>query len=218
MCAPDRDTISQFETKSPYFCSRCSAAGFAVAASASAADTPTLPKGKYKPGRIPNEYSLFLPREREALAKPPSVASIDESGVSATLSSQSKQLKRGDAIDGWHLLAVADMNGTAMAIFEKHVTDQGDSRLRDKSRRRHRRIPKTIGNLSKIRPRPINTPHGVRLTRGSHYVPGPDEAGQYILNSSRVSLTSRTSPHWGKNTSGGRWSPISKPAAALAFP
>ncbi len=166
------------------FLRHSSAAGFAVAASASAAETPTLPKGKYKPGRIPNEYSLFLPREREALAKPPSVASIDESGVSATLGSQSKQLKRGDAIDGWHLLAVADMNGTATAIFEKHVTYQGVIAYVTKAEGVIDRIPKKIGNLSKIRPRPINTPHGVRLTRGSHYVPGPDEAGQYILNSS----------------------------------
>ncbi|MGH9697146.1 MAG: hypothetical protein ACRD5Z_23585, partial [Bryobacteraceae bacterium] len=97
---------------------------------------------------------------------------------------QSKALKRGDAIDGWHLLAVADMNGTPTAIFEKHATQQGAIAYVTEAQGVIDRIPKSIGKLSKIRPRPTNTPHGVRLTRGSHYIPGPDEAGQYILNSS----------------------------------
>ena len=62
--------------------------------------------------------------------------------------------------DGWHLLAVADMNGTATAIFEKHVTYQGVIAYVTKAEGVIDRIPKKIGNLSKIRPRPINTPHG----------------------------------------------------------
>ena len=44
-------------------------------------------------------------------------------------------------------------------------------------------IPKIVGQLSSIRPRPINTPGGVRLERTGQYIPGPDETGDYILHS-----------------------------------
>jgi hypothetical protein len=45
------------------------------------------------------------------------------------------------------------------------------------------RIPKRIGSLAKIRPRPTSSPHGIRFTRQVPYVPAPDEPGNYILNS-----------------------------------
>jgi hypothetical protein len=49
---------------------------------ATAGEKPLAPegKGRYSPGRIANEYSLFLPGEREALASEPSI-SRSESGT-----------------------------------------------------------------------------------------------------------------------------------------
>ncbi len=43
------------------------------------------------------------------------------------------------------------------------------------------RIPKGIGDLSQIRPRPTNTVNG-QLERPLRFVPGPDVTGNYILN------------------------------------
>ena len=49
---------------------------------------------------------------------------------------------------------------------------------------RHRhRIPKRVGDLSKIRPRPTDTPQGIKFERPAKYIPGPDVLGEYILNS-----------------------------------
>src|SRR5581483_9935322 len=70
------------------------------------------PHGRYSPGRIPNEYSLFLPGEREALEKPPQPGTF-------------RSLHPGQIIDGWRLLAIAGMNGSDTAVFEKHVTHRG---------------------------------------------------------------------------------------------
>ena len=44
-------------------------------------------------------------------------------------------------------------------------------------------IPKYIGDISRVRPRPTNTSHGVRFERTAQYIPGPDIPGMYILNS-----------------------------------
>jgi hypothetical protein len=148
-----------------------------------AREAATVPHGRYSPGRITNEYSLYLPGERDALAESPRVARIADDAVSASLGHETKRLKSGDEIGGWRLVAVLGwLNGIATAVFEKHVTHQGaivyvteDGEIA--------RIPKRIGELSKIRPRPMNTPHGVKLDRPARYVPGPDVCGEYVLNS-----------------------------------
>jgi len=142
----------------------------ASAASASQAQQKiSLAKGRYSPGRIPNEYSLFLPGEREALEKAPTFAQV-------------RSLKSGEAVDGWQLLTVAGMNGSATAVFEKHVTHRGMIVFVTEAEGVILRVPKGIGSLEKIRPRPTNTPH-IRFTREVPYVPGPDQLAAYILNS-----------------------------------
>ncbi|HEY6293200.1 MAG TPA: hypothetical protein VI455_16735 [Terriglobia bacterium] len=142
-----------------------------------------IPRGHYAPGRIPNEYNLFLHGEREALAGSPRIARIASSTVTATLGHETESLKKGESIGGWRLLAVlGSLNGVATAVFEKHVTHQG-AIIYVTEQGEIARIPKRIGDLSKIRPRPTNTPHGVKLERPARYVPGPDTWGEYILNS-----------------------------------
>src|SRR5690349_4952102 len=98
-------------------------------------DAVAAPHGRYNPGRIPYEYSLFL---------------------------------------SW-------LNGTPTAVFEKHVTHQGMIAYVTPMGE-IARIPKRIGDLSKIRPRPTSTPHGVKFEREARYA-GPDVPGDYILNS-----------------------------------
>jgi hypothetical protein len=41
-------------------------------------------------------------------------------------------------------------------------------------------IPKHVGDLSKTRPRPTDTPYEVKIERPARYVPGPDQCGDYI--------------------------------------
>ena len=144
---------------------------------------PSLPRGPYTPGRIPNEYSLYLPGERDALAKSPAVIAFDGDKVKASLGSETKSLAVGESLDGWRLVAnLSWLNGTATAVFEKHVTHQGAiAYVTEMGEIAH--IPKRIGDLSRIRPRPTSNPHGVKLDRPTRYVPGPDVCGDYILNS-----------------------------------
>ncbi len=136
----------------------------------------------YSPGRVPNEYDLFLPGEKEALAESVHAGNISGHRLEAQLGSQAKTLQAGEEIGGWKLLTIVSMNGTATAVFEKHVTHNGALVYVTESEGVIARIPKGIGDLSKIRPRPVNAP-GVKLTRGPHYVAGPDLGGNYILNS-----------------------------------
>jgi hypothetical protein len=137
------------------------------------------------PGHIPNEFNLVLPGEREALQTSPGVDSFQEGTVRARLGSETKTLRAGDSIGGWHLVAVLPWeNGTPTAVFEKHVTHQGAiAYVTEMGEIAH--IPKRIGDLSKIRPRPTSTPHGVKLERPASRVgiSGPDVCGDYILNS-----------------------------------
>lgn len=142
--------------------------------------TGTLPKGGYKPGRIQNDYSLFLPGEREALASPPLVSGFQNQQV--TLKSTRHALKVGEAVDGWKLIAIAGFNGADTAIFEKHVTHRGTIAYVTAESGVIARIPKMIGMLSSIRPRAINAPD-VRFRRTLRYTPGPDVPGNYVLNS-----------------------------------
>ncbi len=146
-----------------------------------AARPPRLPRGSYRPGRIANEYSLFLPGEREALAAAPRVEGFESGGVRLQ---GGQRLAAGGISDGWQLVAILNwLNGTPTAVFEKHVTHQGAivyiTRAGEIAR-----IPKQIGHLASIRPRPIHDPHGVRFTRPASFPAQPDRPGDYILNSS----------------------------------
>ncbi len=136
----------------------------------------------YAPGRIPNEYDLFLPGEKEALGESVSVAHISRHTVQARVGGQTKTLQAGEEIGGWKLITLVSMNGTETAVFEKHVTHSGAIIYVTESEGVIARIPKGIGDISKIRPRPIEASE-VKLTRGTHYTPGPDACGNYILNS-----------------------------------
>lgn len=144
----------------------------------------TIKSGSYVPGRIANEYSLFLPGEKEALEKAPSISALSRDGLLAKLGTRSLQMRVGDSQDGWQLLTIADMNGVSTAVFEKHVTHRGAIAYVTEDRGTIALIPKHIGDLSKIRPRPINASRDAKLERPPHYVPGPDKSGLYILNSS----------------------------------
>lgn len=134
----------------------------------------------YKPGRIPNEYSLFLPGEREALATPPLISAFD--GESVTLHPSKQKLHTGQSTNGWTLLATFGLNGADTAIFEKHVTHRGAIAYVTAERGVIATIPTLIGQLSSIRPRPTNTPK-VKFQRTATYTPGPDVPGNYILHS-----------------------------------
>ena len=147
-------------------------------------NTPELPKGEYAPGRIPNEYSLLLPGEEDALRAVPSVSATHGGEVTAKVGGRSVPLRVGEVLDGWRLITIADMNGVETAVFEKHVTHRGAIAYVTEQQGTIAWIPKYIGGLAQIRPRPTNTPHGVKLERASHYVPGPDTSGLYLLNSS----------------------------------
>ncbi len=141
-------------------------------------------EGSYAPTRIVNEYSLFLPGEREALQNVPQVLAIDSIKVKAQHGEQAKTLKVSEAINGWHLVAIIPwLNGIATAVFEKHVTHQGAiSYATTGGEIAH--IRKLVGDLSKIRPRGINAPKTLgEFKRVKQYIPGPDVYGNYILGS-----------------------------------
>ena len=144
----------------------------------------TRSRGGYSAARIPNEYSLFLPGEEEALKTAPSVSKIGGGGLTATLGSRSASLGPGEFIEGWQLLAIGNMNGVETAVFEKHVTHRGAIVYVTEKRGTIAQIPKYVGDLSKVRPRPVSTSQPIRFERAAHFVPGPDVPGMYILNSS----------------------------------
>lgn len=152
----------------------------AVLARADALATRLAP-GSYHPGRIENEYSLFLAGEQEALRTPPTVSAVTRDQLTAHLGVQSSRLHLDDQLDGWRLLAITNMNGIETAAFEKHATYRGAIAYVTESGGVIAYIPKQIGDLSSIRPRPTNAPHGVKFERVSRH--GPDTAGQYVLNS-----------------------------------
>lgn len=142
-----------------------------------------LPDSPYHPGRIANEYSLLLPGEQEALASPPTAKEIGHDYVTALHSRREEQLKIGHSMEGWVLLNISDINGVATAVFEKHVTHRGAIAYVTERGGTIGLIPKFIGDFSKIRPRPTNTPHGIKLERPERMEPGPDIPGEYILRS-----------------------------------
>ncbi len=159
----------------------------AAARIASAEPAPQKPEPRDPsalPARVPNEYTLFLPGEREALADIPRAEAIEGRTVRARHGSESKTMRSGESIGGWELLAVVPwLNGVATAVFEKHVTHQGAIAFITVAGE-IARVPKRIGDLSKIRPRSVASPPGLDFTLPARYIPGPDNLGNYILNSS----------------------------------
>jgi hypothetical protein len=141
------------------------------------------PSGTYRPGQIVNEYSALLPGEKAALAEPPSVRAIDHKGVMASHGAAGQQVAPGENIAGWVLLATVEINGVMTAVFEKHATHRGAIAYVTERGGTIALIPKQIGDLSKVRPRPTDTPHGVKLERPQRMPPGPDATGEYILRS-----------------------------------
>ncbi|MGH9543191.1 MAG: hypothetical protein ACRD2H_15080 [Terriglobales bacterium] len=141
--------------------------------------TGRIPRGAYRPGRIVNEQILWLPGEREALARAPGLRAIGDDAVTLA---EGRRLALGESSDGWQLVAVLRwLNGIATAVFEKHAAHRGVIAYVTAAGE-IARIPKYIGELARIRPRPTDTPH-VRLERPAHYQPGPDLASDYILGS-----------------------------------
>jgi hypothetical protein len=148
-------------------------------------EIPKLPKGTYRPGSIVNEYTAFLPGEKALLNQPVEIRHphLDFLGVEAKVASEQRALRIGQSIQGWKLLAILPWhNGLPTAVFEKHVTHQG-SIVFVNEEREIARIPKQIGDLSKIKPRPTDSPHGMKFVRPVKFTPGPDQLGQYILDS-----------------------------------
>jgi hypothetical protein len=141
------------------------------------------PSGNYRPGRIVNEYSAFLPGEREALAEPPKVSALDGKGAMASHGGAERKIALGGNIGGWVLLTTVEINGVMTAVFEKHATHRGAIAYVTERGGTIALIPKQVGDLSKVRPRPTDTPHGVKLERPLRMPPGPDVTGEYILKS-----------------------------------
>lgn len=166
------------------FLKSLSATGVAVAC-ASPEELVAAAQGTrdYRPLRIPNEYSLFLPGEREALVVAPKVNEFHAASVTATLGGATQRLTVGEHLHGWMLLATFDMNGVATAVFERHVTHRGAIAYVTERGGTIALIPKQIGDLSKIRPRPINATATGKLERPLKVQPGPDTTGEYLLRS-----------------------------------
>lgn len=142
-------------------------------------------QGSYRPGSIVNEYIAFLPGERELLNQSIKIGlpHLDFPGVEANVAGEHRAVRIGQSIQGWKLLAILPWhNGLPTAVFEKHVTHQG-ALVFVNEEREIARIPKQIGDLSQIKPRAMNSPHGAKFARPTKYIPGPDDPGQYILNS-----------------------------------
>ena len=135
------------------------------------------------PGRIANEYSLFLPGEQDALQHAPQLAALAGLAVTAMHGGQGQPLTIGEHLDGWVLLAVTEINGVATAIFEKHVTHRGAIAYVTERGGTIALIPKGIGDLSRIRPRPTNASGGVKFDRPLRVQPGPDVPGEFLLRS-----------------------------------
>jgi hypothetical protein len=134
---------------------------------------------------IPNHYTSFLPGEAEALAVKISVHRIDTEYrlVEASVGGGSENLKLGDSLSGWKLLAILPWhNGMPTAVFEKHVTHQG-ALVFVTAERELARIPKQIGDLSQIKPREVLQSSQVKFERPTKISNGPDTLGQYILQS-----------------------------------
>jgi hypothetical protein len=136
-----------------------------------------------EPGRIENLYVKFLPGEREALQWSPRLTAIHSNAVVVDFNGTPRQLVVGESNEGWYLAAIIPwLNGAPTAVLEKHVTHRGvlvyltmEGEIA--------RIPKFLGDLSQIRPRPVNPPPGIHFERPARYLPGPDVLGQAVMDS-----------------------------------
>jgi hypothetical protein len=140
-------------------------------------------KSKRPLPRIPNEFSLFLPGEEKALKTVPVVKGFEHGQASVSTGGHTVRMRVGETADGWQLLSVGSINGIETAVFEKHATHRGAIAYVTEERGTIAHIPKYIGDLSKVRPRPTNTADGMHLERAARYAPGPDRLGMYVLNS-----------------------------------
>jgi hypothetical protein len=131
---------------------------------------------------IQNEYTLYLPGEQAALRAVPTIQSIDSQGVTARAGTLTAAVVPGETIGGWKLLTVTPMNGVVTAVFEKHVTHRGAIACVTQERGTIAWIPKYVGSLTAIRPRPVDTANPQRLRRTAQYIPGPDHAQDYLLS------------------------------------
>ena len=108
------------------------AAASAASISAAAADAQEPRPGSkraagksYAPNRIVNDYSRFLPGEREALSEVLSCKDFGNGTVLVTAGKTTQTLAPGGAAHGWNLKAIFSMNGTDTAVFEKQATHAG---------------------------------------------------------------------------------------------
>ncbi len=162
--------------------SAAAAAGSVVDAGKKAKAEPIVKSG-YSPARIENDYLRFLSGEREALSATLSCSDFDHGTVSVrTGKGEPKTLRPGEIVDGWNLKAILRMNGAETAVFEKNVTYAG-AIVYVTQEGVILRIPKGVGSLASIRPRPIDAPNGMKFVRQAPYAPGPDKLGNYILQS-----------------------------------
>jgi hypothetical protein len=164
------------------------AAASAASIPATAADaqeppsTSTPAAGKsYLPNRIVNDYSRFLPGEREALSQGISCRNFCNGTVLITAGKTTQTLAPGGTVHGWNLKAIFSMNGTPTAVLEKQATHAGAIVYVTEAEGVILRIRKGVGSLASIRPRGINTTGGPKFVRQAPYVPGPDTPGNYIL-------------------------------------
>jgi len=146
------------------------------------ADEPRRSHDGNAPARIANAYVEYLPGEREALAAVPRIRELMADAVVAISGSRKATLHLGESLDGWQLVAITNVDGRSVGVMEKRATHRGsiafvgvDGTVAV--------IPKWIGDLAQIRPRPIAAPEAVQLKRAARHVPGPDVPGNYILGS-----------------------------------
>ncbi len=161
------------------------ATAFAMSEIASHAilEAATFQNGKFPPGRIPNYYSLLLPGEEKSLTSLPQVVNITDSDVVVTISGFGRNIKPGTTVDGWHYITNVNRSGLILAVFEKHVTYQGKIVYLDRQGNQIAAIPKGVGKLSAICPRPINPSGDHEFERAPQFKKGPDIFGNTILNS-----------------------------------
>jgi len=136
----------------------------------------------YSPSRILNEYIAYLPGEKETLSRVPKVVSLQNPTATIVVEGKHSTIRINETLAGWRLVAIAAIDGTSTAVFEKHVSHRGVI-VYVTAAGTLAAIPKWIGDLANIRPRVVAAPAEVQLRRTAGHRPGPDLPGDYILNS-----------------------------------
>jgi hypothetical protein len=134
--------------------------------------------------RIPNEFTLLLPGEKEMLAQPirANRISMESASVDLQVGDTSNTIKVNQSFQGWKLLTILPWhNGYTVAVLEKHATHQGVIAFVT-TERELTRMPKQIGHLSQIKPR-LHGVQEVKFKRPEKNAPRPDTVGQYVLSS-----------------------------------